>query len=329
MTYSPAAAFTPGVSAKVLALAFHEIATMLTAGMPLNQALDAASHHGPPHFQRALRNLAHSTAQGTPVSETMRGYGGLFHPIIPAIIGSGEQSGNLDHSFALLAEFFEAEDQLRRTVQSALIYPTIVVVFAIIVVGVLSWIGFMSGAWATRLMIVLAVAAGIWLLMRFRLVQRGARYISMFLPFFGVIMQQLSIARFCTAFGLQVRAGVPFLEGLQTTRPVIQHPIVERAVDFLYAGVRNGNTVEDSIRAQPVFPPIVQNLVGSGEAAGSLDDALLKSAEYLRRDAEFKIKAASKFAGPVMVIVVGIIVALILISFWSSYFGQIMSVLEQ
>ena len=329
MAFSPQAALTPGVSAKVLALAFRELASMLSAGMDINHALLAVAHHGPLHFRRAIENIAHAAAAGTPVSETMHSYATLFHPVIPAIVSAGESTGTLDRSFALLAEFFEAEDELRRTVQSALIYPTIVVVTAIIAVGVLSWIGFMSGDWAARLLIALAVTAGVWLLMRFRFVQQAARYISMFLPYFGVIILNLSVARFCYAFGLQIRAGVPYLEGLQITKPAVQHPAVERAVDFIYSGVRNGVTIEQSIRAQAVFPPIVQNLVGSGEAAGSLDDALLRAATFLRTDAEYRIKAASKFAGPVLIIILGIIVALILVSFWSSYFGQIMSVLEE
>jgi type II secretory pathway component PulF len=93
--------------------------------------------------------------------------------------------------------------------------------------------------------------------------------------------------------------------------------------------VRNGNTVEDSLRGEHVFPPVVHNLVGSGEMAGSLDTALLKAAEYLRRDAEYKIKNSSKFAGPVAIVVLGIIVLLILVTFWSNYFSNIMGILEE
>ncbi len=329
MTYAPQPALTPGVSAQTLAVAFRQVATLLRAGMTIDQTLSTSVRAGPPHFQRVLEALGRSVGGGTPLSQALRAYPGVFHPVVPAIVSAGESTGNLDDSFELLAEWFEAEAELRRTVQGALIYPAIVVVTAILAVGVLSFIGFMPGTWAVRLLWLLAAVAGAWLLLRFRLVQRAARYLAMLLPFFGALMQQLAVARFCHTFGLLARAGVPYLEGLKTTQPAVQHPRVERAVGFVYAGVRNGVTVEESIRAQPVFPAVVRNLVGAGEQAGSLDSALLKAGEFLRRDAEYKIKAASKFAGPVAIIVLGIIVALILVSFWSNYFQNIMSLLEE
>lgn len=313
----------------MLALAFHEIAVLLRAGVTLDQALDGASHTGPAHFRQALRQLAQGVANGVPLSEGLRGYPVLFHPVIPAIIASGEQTGGLDGSFELLAEFFEAEAQIRRTIQSALVYPVIVVVTAILAVAILAYIGFMPGDWAVRLAWGVGIIAALWLALRLRSIQQLARYFVMGLPFFGALMQQLAVSRFCYTFGLLIRAGVPFLEGLETTRPVVQHPLVERAVGFVYASVRNGNTVEDSLRGEHVFPPVVHNLVGSGEMAGSLDTALLKAAEYLRRDAEYKIKNSSKFAGPVAIVVLGIIVLLILVTFWSNYFSNIMGILEE
>jgi len=329
MAFAPTPLLTPGAPAQVQALAFHEIATLLGAGMTLDRALASAAHTGPPHFRNALTALSRSVSAGQPVSDGLRAYGGLFHPIVPAIVSSGELTGNLDMSFELLAQFFEAEADLRRTVTGALIYPFIVVVTAILAVAVLSYVGFMPGAWAARLLWGLAIVAGLWLVLRLRIAQRLARYAAMLLPFFGGLMQQLAVSRFCYTFGLMVRAGVPYLEGLDAARTTVQHPLVERAAGFVYSGVRNGVSVEDSIRSQPVFPAVVQNLVGSGEQAGSLDTALLKAAQFLREDAEYKIKGAAKFAGPVMVILMGIIVLLILISFWNSYFQNILSVLEE
>jgi type IV pilus assembly protein PilC len=297
--------------------------------MTLDRALDSAAHTGPAHFRNALTSLSRSVSAGHPLSDGMRAYGGLFHPIVPAIVSSGELTGSLDVSFDLLAQFFEAEADLRRTVTGALVYPGIVVVTAILAVGVLAYVGFMPGTWAVRLLWGLAIVAGLWLLLRLRIAQRLVRYAAMLLPFFGGLMQQLAVSRFCYTFGLMVRAGVPYLEGLDAARTATQHPLVERAAGFVYASVRNGVSVEDSIRSQPVFPAVVQNLVGSGEQAGSLDSSLLKAAQFLREDAEYKIKGAAKFAGPVAVILMGIIVLLILVSFWNSYFQNIFSVLDE
>ncbi|MBN2081541.1 type II secretion system F family protein [bacterium] len=329
MAYTSAPRITAGVSAQVQAMAFRQLAALLKAGMTLDQALASAAQSGPFYFRNALNDMARGVGAGQPLSEILDGYRGMFHPVVLAIVRAGELTGNLDTSFAILAEFFEAEAELRRTIQGALVYPIIVVVTAILAVAVLAWVGFMPGTWAVRLFWGLVIIAGLWLLMRFRIVQKLARFVAMLLPFFGSIMQQLAISRFCYTFGLMTQAGVPYLEGLETARTTVMHPLVERAVDFVYAGVRNGVSIEDSIRAQPVFPAVVTNLIGSGEQAGSLDSALLKAAEFLRTDAEYKIKAASKFAGPVAIVIVGIIVALILISFWSSYFQNIMSVLEE
>jgi type II secretory pathway component PulF len=149
------------------------------------------------------------------------------------------------------------------------------------------------------------------------------------LPFFGAIIQQLAVARFCHTFGMLIRAGVPYLEGLEATQPVVQHPAVSRAVTWIYSGVRNGNELTECIRGQLSFPPIVRNLVGAGEASGTVDEALLKAGHFLRQDAEYKIKNSTKVAGPVMIAVLGVVVCLILIQFMGSYFDKIMSVLEE
>jgi type IV pilus assembly protein PilC len=321
MAYAAAQAVTPGVSAQTLAFAFRGIASMLRAGLPLNQALASNIEGAPWHFQRALQDLAVYVEEGQPLSEGMRHYGGLFHPVIPAIVAAGETSGNLDYSFALLAEFFESEAELVRVLRSAMVYPTMVVITAIAGVFILSWIGFMPATWAVRLLWGSAAAVGLWLLLRFRTVQRLARYFAMLLPFFGGIIQELAVARFCLGLGLLTRAGVPYLEALEAVQPAIQHPLVERAARMVYAGVRNGVPLEECLRGQPVFPPIVRNLVGAGEASGTLDDVLVRAGQFLRTDAEYKIKNSAKVAGPVMVVILGAIVCLILISFWQHYFA--------
>jgi len=319
----------PGVSAQTQALTYRELSALLRAGITVDDALEQSAHYGPPQFQAAFRSMASQVRAGQPLSTSLGYYRNMFNPVVPAIVSAGERSGNLDSSFSMLAEFFEWEAEITRTLRSAMVYPLIVTVMAILAVGVLSWIGFMSGAWATRLLWALGAVIVLWLAFRFRLVQQLARYVAMILPFFGAVMQQLAVARFCQTFGLLIRAGVPYLEGLEATMPVIQHPMVDRAASHVYYGVRNGNTVESSIRSQPVFPPVVRNLVGAGEAAGSTDETLLRAAKFLRDDAQYKIQNAAKFAGPTMTVIMGVIVLLILIAFWQSYFDKIMGILEE
>lgn len=324
-----AAAFAPGVSAASQALVYRELAALLHAGIDIGTALEQASGACPPQLRMALGNLAWSARNGEPISGAMRGLRGIFHPIVPAIVGAGERTGHLDQSFSLLASFYEYEAEIVRTLRSAMVYPTIVTVTAILAVGVLSYINFMPSTWAVRLLWGLAGVAVLWLAMRLRAFQWLVRYVAMLLPFFGAVMQQLAVARFCQAFGMLTRAGVPYLEGLEATMPAIQHPVVDRAATHIYYGVRNGNPVEQSIRNEPAFPPVVRNLVGAGEAAGALDEMLLRAADYLRQDAQYKIANAAKLAGPTMTIIMGAIVLLILISFWSSYWDKLMGILEE
>jgi type IV pilus assembly protein PilC len=329
MAFTPPPVLTPGASAQTLALFCHEMATMLKAGMPLDAALDQAAAAGPLFFHHAIMHLADGVRTGRPLSESMRQYRTLFNPVMPAMVAAAENTGNLDESFALLAGYFEAEVVLGREIRSALFYPTMVLITAILAVIVLAWVGFFKNAnMAVQLGWILAGGVGLWFALRFRAVQAGARHLAMVLPFFGGIMHQLAVARFCQTFGTLVRAGVPYLEGLEATVPVIQHPIVGRAVQYVYFGVRNGNPLEQSIRSQPAFPAIVRNLVGAGETAGSVDQALLKAGEFLRSDAEYKIRNSAKFAGPVMTIIAAIIVLMILLSFWQTYFEKIFSILD-
>jgi type II secretory pathway component PulF len=165
--------------------------------------------------------------------------------------------------------------------------------------------------------------------MRFRFFQRATYYTALILPGFSQIMLELSAARMCLVFGMLVRAGVPYLEGLEATRRSVLNPMVTKAVDNLYAAVRAGNTVTDALRRERLLPGIIARLVSSGEAAGSLDESLLRAGEYLMQNAHYRIRNASKFAGPVAVVVMGIIVLIIAVSFMGSYFEQIFSLLEE
>ena len=325
-------ALTPGVSAQTLAIAFRELAALQRAGVRLDDSLEQAAGAGPAHFRQALEGLAGYVRAGHPLAEGMRHYGGLFHPVIPAIVGAGEHTGNLDHSFALLSDFFEAEAQLKRVVQSAMVYPTMVVVTIIVAVGILSSIKipiddkvltFIAPTWAWRMVWVLMLAAIGWLLLRFRTVQVLARYLMMAVPFFGGIMYQLAVARFCQTFGLLIRAGVPYLEGLQTSMTVAQHPVVEHSIHLLYASVRNGVTIEDGVRQNPNFPRILQSLVGAGEMSGNLDVSFIKAAEFLRDDAEYKVKNSAKMLGPLLTVVLGVIVLLIIMQVMNGYFNML------
>ncbi len=319
---------TPGASAQNHALFFGELAMLLDAGIPLNDALVNAAEPLPVHYRNAARQLSNHVGGGYPLAEGMAPYHALFNPVIVAMTRAGESGGRLPECFRMLNHFFEQEAELIRTLKSASVYPIIVMLTAVLVVGVLSYIGFMASTWATRILWGGAIVAGIWLLLRFKPVQQVARSMAMLLPFFGGIMHELAVARFCHVFGMQVRSGVPYLEGLEAAKPAVQHAAVAMAVNHVYAGVRNGNTIESSIRSQLAFPPIVRNLVGAGEAAGELDATLIKAADYLRRDAEMKIRNSAKVAGPVMVILAGVVVLFILIAFWNSYFQHIFSLLE-
>jgi len=332
-TLSPA--LTPGVSAQTLALAFNELAALQRAGVRLDDSLEQAAGAGPLHFRQALEGLAAYVRAGHPLAEGMRSYGALFHPVIPAIVGAGEQTGNLDTSFALLSQFFESEAQLRRVIQSASIYPVTVAVVAILIVFLLNIIKIPIGdhmesilpvTWAIVLLWILAFVAAIWFLLRFRSMQQVARYVMMAVPFFGGIMHELAVSRFCQTFGLFIRAGIPYLEGLQISMGVAQHPAVEQAVRYVYASVRNGIPIEEAIRSQSAFPKMVRSLVGAGEVAGTLDESFLKAAQFLRQEAEQKIRNSSKMAGPVMTIIIGIIVGLIVIQFWGHIWQAEMSI---
>jgi MSHA biogenesis protein MshG len=320
---------TPGVNADTMALFCRTLAALLRAGLPLDDSLEHAAQAGPLHLRSAAHSLANMVRQGQPLSEGIRGYPVLFHGVILAMVRCGERTGNLDESFTQLAEWFEFEAGLTRSVRSAMIYPTIVLITAICAVAILAYINFMPATWAVRLTWALAVAAGLWLILRFRWAQQLARLLVIGLPFFGAIIKELAVARFCHAFAVLIRAGVPYLEGLEAAGPAVQHPIVEMAVRHVYAGVRNGASVQQSFAAQRTFPRIVVSLVAAGETAGNLDAALLKAAQFLRTGAEYKIRNSAKLAGPVMVIIMGIIVALIAIGFWTSYFDKIMGILEE
>ena len=329
MAYSARNAVLPGVSASTLALFFRELAVLLEAGLPLDDALESAGMTGAPQLAYAARELARGVRDGQPVSAGIRAFGTLFHPVIPAIIAAAEQSGDLAGACRTLESYFNFETGIVRSVKQALQYPAMTLIVAVLATTVLFWIGFLPVKYVYLPLALIAAAVVLFLFFRLRSTQALARYLIMPVPFFGTLVRQLAIARFCNTFASLIRAGVPYLEGLETTIPVVQHPLVAAGVRNVYFAVRNGNTVQDSIRAEMTFPPVVINLVGAGEVAGTLDEALFKAAKLLQDDAEYKIRAAAKTAGPLMTILVGIIVLLIAVGFLGSYFDKILGLANE
>jgi type IV pilus assembly protein PilC len=329
MAYVAAQAITPGVPARTLALFFRELAVMLDAGMTPDMALEQAAGTGPLYFRNAAFAIANAVRVGDPVSMGMRRYGGIFHPMAVSIVAAAEQTGDYSGAFRTLEGFYDFEASITQSLRQSAQYPAFAFLTAIAAAAVLVYIGFIPQNILSYLIIGGLGIVAIFLLLRFRTGQAAARWVSMLLPFFGGVVQELAVARFCRAFGSMVRCGVPYLEGIEACIPAVQHPLVTRATRNIYYSVRNGNTVESAIRAEYSFPPVVRNLVGAGEASGTLDQSLIKASEYLQNDAEYKIKNASKLAGPMLTIIMGIIVLIIAVSFMGSYFDKIMGILNE
>jgi type IV pilus assembly protein PilC len=265
-----------------------------------------------------------------------------------AMTRAGETGGVLEESLDRVADQLEKEDSLRRQIKSAMVYPGVVLTFAVIVlvalvtflvpvfVGVFAQFGgdlptitkftvFLSDSmkgfwWAWILMGVGSVTAfrkwksthrgrGQWDAMRLRTPMK-----------IGDIVQKVALARWSRTLSALVSAGVPLLAALDITAKTAGNRVVENAMAEVIESVKRGGTIADPLKKSSVFPGMVTHMVGVGEETGALDGMLSKIADFYEDQVASAVKSLTSILEPVMLVVVGGIVGFIVISMYLPLF---------
>ena len=343
--------FGRGIPSKSLAIFTRQFSVMIDAGLPLVQCLDILGKQEPHKtFAATILKVREDVEAGASLADAMRRYPSAFDELFTNMVAAGEAGGILDTILKRLATYIEKNVKLKGQVKSAMIYPVAVLVIAAAVVAVILWkviptfatlfaglnaelplptriVIWLSNSfvvWMPFLIVGLAVAA--FLLRQYYTTYRGRRVIDGLLlrvPILGMILRKVAVARFCRTLSTLLSSGVPILDGLEITAKTAGNAIIEDAIMKTRASIERGETVATPLQETKVFPPMVTQMIGVGEATGALDSMLSKIADFYEEEVDTAVAGLLTLLEPVMIAILGVIVGGIVISMYLPIFDLI------
>jgi len=342
---------TGKVPVKDIAVFFRQFSVMIDAGLPLVQCLEIlAANQENQVFQKCLTGVRQSVEGGTTLSNAMRQFPKIFDDLTTNMIEAGEAGGILDTILQRLATYVEKAVKLKSAVKSALIYPVSVISIAALVVGAL--LKFVVPIFAnmfismgvdlplpTKIVIGLSNFIGRfwWLIfLSLGLIFVAVKYIRkdpkgryMFdkmllnLPVLGTVLRKIAVARFTRTLGTLITSGVPILEGLTITARTSGNAVLEDALMKVRKAVEEGRTIVDPLKESGVFPNMVTQMIGVGEATGAMDAMLQKIADFYEDEVDAATKDMLTLLEPIMIGFLGVTVGGIVISLYMPLFSMI------
>lgn len=331
------------VSVRDLSLMTRQLATLIKANIPLVDALTAISEQVENTvLQEAVADCKNMVNEGSPFAKSLSKYPNIFNTIYISMVEAGEMSGTLDLILIRLAEFTEAQNELRSKVKSALTYP---VVMLVVTLGMLSFlfvfvIPKMSALfesfpnaqlpWYTEAVFgfsdvfvnywYIAIVIGFLSFLFFKNWKKtpaGKRrwdQISLKLPLFGEVTRMVAVARFTRTLATLLTGGVPMLNALQIVRNVVDNDVLAQAIDEARGNISEGESIAAPLKKSGQFPPIIIHMVGIGEKTGDLENMLTQVSDAFDFQVKNKIDALTSLIGPVVLILMGFAIGVIVFS---------------
>ena len=337
------------IKLKDLAVMSRQLATMITAGLSLLKSLTILSEQTENKaLARSLGNVRQLVETGSSFSDALARQGRVFPPLMIHLVRAGETGGFLDQSLESTAHTFEKDVQLRQTIKSAMTYPVVVLVMAIVaVIGMLLFIvpvfknmfADLGGElpMATQVLVVLsenmfwilpiilvAGGAGAWWWSKHKYDDKVRSTVDPWrlkVPVFGELFRKVAIARFARNFATMTRSGVPILQSLAIVGDTSGNWVIEEALRKIQDSVRSGKSVSGPMAAEAVFPPMVVQMVAVGEDSGSMEQMLGKVADFYEDEVQSMTEQLTALIEPLMIAFIGLIVGGIIVALYMPMFS--------
>jgi len=337
------------VRAKTLAVFTRQFSVMIDAGLPLVQCLEILGAQQPDRgFRGTIGEVRQDVERGATLQAALSRHPRAFSDLYVNMVGAGEAAGALDVILQRLSAYIEKSVRLAGKVRGAMAYPATVLLIAAVVVYVIMvkvvpvfsqiYEGSgglpgptqlcvdISGALVRYGWAALAGAAALGLL--YRLCYRTAAgrlgidraYLGM--PVLGDILLKVAVARFCRTLGTLVSSGVPILEGMDITARTAGNRVVQDAVLACRDAVERGRNIATPLAETKVFPPMVVQMVGVGEATGALDAMLSKVADFYDDEVDNAVTALTALMEPAIIAVLGVVIGFIVVSMYLPIFSM-------
>ena len=340
-----------GVAAKNLAVFTRQFSVMIDAGLPLVQCLEIlGSQEEDKNFASVILATRGDVESGASLADAMKRHPKVFDPLFTNMIAAGEAGGILDTILKRLATYIEKSVKLKGQIKSAMIYPVAVIVIATLVVGVILWkviptfASLFAGLGAelplpTRVVIaasnglvrfgpiiIVAIGAAGYGFKQYYASPNGRRVVdavALKMPILGSLMRKIAVARFCRTLSTLLASGVSILEALDITARTAGNAIVEEAILTTRKSIERGETIAQPLKETAVFPPMVVQMIGVGEATGALDTMLSKIADFYEEEVDVAVAGLLTLMEPLMIALLGGIVGGIVIAMYMPIFSLI------
>jgi type IV pilus assembly protein PilC len=339
-----------GVEEKDILVFTRQFSVMIDAGLPLVQALEIIGTQADnAEFRTVLMAVKAKVEAGSTFADALADHPKVFDTLFVQLVRAGEIGGILDTILQRLGAYIEKNSKLKRRVKGAMVYPAVVLIVAVgVVVGLIGFVvptfekmfkdmggtlpgptqflvdlsNNFRGSWY----IYLGVPTAIFIAFKTAIAkgkgQQVWHNVVLKLPLFGPLIRKVAVARFTRTLGTMISSGVPILDALEIVAKTAGNRTIEAAILFVRAKISEGKNIAGPLAETGVFPPMVVQMIGVGEATGAMDQMLSKIADFYDDEVDVAVGALTSMLEPVMMVVLGGIVGFFMIAMYLPIFSM-------
>tara|TARA_B100002052_G_scaffold107533_1_gene99061 strand:+ start:301 stop:1560 length:1260 start_codon:yes stop_codon:yes gene_type:complete len=330
---------------KTLVFFTRQLATMFEAGLTIEKSIFfLAEEEKNKKFKKILEDIELNIKRGLQLSDCLEKHPGVFDNLYISLVRAGEVSGQLAETLKELATYLESVDDTQRKVKSAMYYPTFILGFLVVMLFVtftfiipsfenvyksmdpsgekglpvytqaMLWLGAkMQENLFTILISFFSVSLSLWFI---TLTDKGSLLKDKFLlkvPIFGQIIEQGALSKFNKTFGILIGAGVSVLDSMKLISKVVDNRVYEIAVNNASNQIENGITISQALKNTDKFPPIMIQLIKTGEETGEIDTLALRASEFYTKQVNSIVDRLTSLIEPILIVVVGVVIGIIVV----------------
>ena len=338
-----------GIAQKDLVIFTRQFATMIDAGLPLVQCLDIlATQLDNLAFRDVLSKVKGRVESGSTLADALGDHPKVFDTLYVQLVAAGEIGGILDTILNRLAQYIEKNEKLKSKVKGAMVYPSVVLVVAVVVTVVLllfvtptfeKMFKDFGGTMPAPTQIVIDISKWLQHYIIYMVIgligasfafkaylnwPKGREQWDAFTirtPIFGPLIRKVAVARFTRTLGTMISSGVPILDAMEVVAKTAGNAVVEKAIRYTKEKISEGKTIVQPLAETKVFPPMVVQMIGVGEATGAMDQMLTKIADFYDDEVDAAVNALTSLIEPVMMVFLGGVVGGFLIAMYLPIFS--------
>ncbi|MBP5435115.1 type II secretion system F family protein [bacterium] len=339
-----------GMKPKELVIFTRQFATMINAGLSIIQGLEIlAAQSETPYFRSVLRKVKNSVEEGKSLSESLKSHPKVFSDLYVSLVAAGEVGGILDTIMDRLAIFLEKNAAINAKIKSAMKYPAVILVATIgITIVLLYWVVptfstmFLSAGqqlpgltqvivdlseWMKHnifyvILVIVALIVVYKVLMKNPQIRFARDKYLLVAPIVGDLIRKSAVARFTRTLGTLVSSGVPLVDGLESVSRTSGNLMIEKAILFVRTKVTEGSDMTTPLTEAGVFPSMVVQMIGVGEATGAMDTMLNKIADFYEEEVDVAIDGLTSMIEPILMVFIGGIVGTMMVAMYLPMFSM-------